>query len=118
MMPRWDRRTQNPKLGDRRNVFRFSPADTSPGYKLGDRRNVLRFCPVFTPPPTGSPPVPETSRFSSAGPLGGPPADATTPFPDASRSSRNLGGGRCACFGGLRRSPVRTPSPPGIHATP
>src|ERR1017187_6213905 len=106
MMPRRDRRTQNPGTTKTRGQTERFPV-FSGGYKpgiqtrgqtrdkLGDRRNVLRFCPVFTPPPTGSPPVPETSRFSSAGPLGGPPADVTTPFPDASRRSRNLGGGRC-----------------------
>src|ERR1035441_8659550 len=95
--------------------FRFLRARLQT-HKPGDRRNVFRFRAV-TPPPRGSAPVPETSPFSSAGPLGAPPADVPTPFPGASQSSRIPAGGRCACFGGLRRSPVRTPSPSGINAT-
>src|ERR1035438_7181910 len=114
-----------PKPGDRRNVFRFCAPDDKPGAlrqtrgqtNPGTDGTFSGFAQV-TPPPRGSAPVPETSPSSSAGPLGAPPADVPTPFPDASRSSRIPAGGRSACFGGLRRSQVRTPSPPGIHATP
>ena len=87
-------------------------------YKPGDRRNVFRFRPAVTSLPASSTPVPGTLPFSSVAPPGAPPADVPTPFPGVSRSARNLAAGRCACYAGLRRSPVRTRSPPGIHATP
>src|ERR1035441_9942440 len=71
--------------------------------KHGDRRNVFRFCPAVTPPPAGSAPVPGTVPSSLVAPPGAPRADVPTQFPDASRSSRNLAGGRCGCYAELRR---------------
>src|ERR1017187_8331025 len=82
--------------------------------KPGDRRNVFRFSRRSPHRQEARGPVPGRFLLSGPPPPGAPPADVPTRFPDASQTARNLAGGCCAFYAGLRRSPVRTPSPPGI----